>query len=257
MKQLFRSVIVLALTSFFPLMARAELMPEVPGTEQHFFSDNGRYEITITCEKQGHSWSFSEKGKELWKQPLFDEPGEAAVSDNGETIILPLWGWRDEGGSSGIAVYDKKGELRKKIPFAGEHPDETVLRWVRYHAISPDGSSIAIGLNGIGQAEITLFDASTGALVWGKNTGYPVIVQIRVAQNGKFTLAATRNETDGSMAFILFDRMGKEIWQKKTVRNFSRDVSSYVQFRSGRQEFGVFDRKTGRYIFAKLPATAN
>ena len=128
---------------------------------------------------------------------------------------------------------------------------------MRYRAISPDGSSVAIGQNGTGQAEITLFDVSTGALVWGKNTGYPEIVQIRVAQNGKFTLAATRNETDGSMAFILFDRKGKVIWQKKTVRNFSRDVSSYVQFRSGRQEFGIFDRKAGRFLFKKLAATAN
>ncbi|NTV99502.1 MAG: hypothetical protein HGA70_10115, partial [Chlorobiaceae bacterium] len=122
MKPFFRLASLLAFITLCAPDLPAEMMPDMPGAKEHYFSSNNRYEVTITFGEHFHSWSLKEDGRELWNSPLMTEPGEAAVSDNGETIALPLWGWRDEGGSSGIAVFNKKGELTREIPFAGGLP---------------------------------------------------------------------------------------------------------------------------------------
>jgi hypothetical protein len=255
MKPFFRTAFVLAVFFFSAFTLNAERMPDRPGSTDHYFSDNRKYEITITCGEHFHSWSLKEDGRELWNNPLMTEPGEAAVSDNGETITLPLWGWRDEGGSSGIAVFNKKGALAREIPFAAGLPLEQGLRWVHSREISPDGRYIAIGENGKKQAKVTLFDAGTGNIAWEKNTGLPDVVEIRVSDKGSWTLVATRNDNVSDMAFILLDREGKEVWQKKIAGNFSYDVRNFLRFNSGMEGFAIYHLKPGRYISAMIPKT--
>ncbi|NTW11342.1 MAG: hypothetical protein HGA26_08285, partial [Chlorobiaceae bacterium] len=111
----------------------------------------------------------------------------------------------------------------------------------------------AIGENGKKQAEITLFDTLNGDIAWGKNTGLQDMAEIRVSEKGIWTLAATRNA--GDMAFTLFDSAGKEVWQKKIAKNYSRDVKSYLQFTSDLSGFAVYHLKQGRYISARFPET--
>lgn len=255
MKPFFRIAFVQAVFSFSVCTLQAERMPDRPGSTERYFSDNRKYEITITFGEHFHSWSLKEDGRELWNNPLMTEPGEAAVSDNGETITLPLWGWRDEGGSSGIAVFNKKGALTREIPFAAGLPGEQGLRWVHSREISPDGKYIAIGENGKKQAKVTLFDAGSGNIAWEKNTGLPDIAEISVSDKGTWTLVATRNDNGNDMAFILLDMQGKEIWQTKIAGNFSHDVRNYLRFNSDLSGFAIYHLKPGRYISAQIPKT--
>jgi hypothetical protein len=242
--------IALFVLAIFPMPLSAKMADPV-GKVVSFYSDNGVFEVAISYGENFRSWSLKQNGSPLWKDLLTAEPGEAAVSDNGETITLPLWGWRDEGGSSGIAVYNKEGRLLRKIPFNG-HDGQVVLRWVRETAISPDGTCVVIGENGKEHMTATLFNAAESRLIWASCEGFPDLDCIRVAANGDFTLAATSNGSD--MEFLLFDTRGKVIWRTQKPKNHSYGVKPYVRFNQDGKGFSIYDLKTGNYESFVLPA---
>jgi len=227
-------------------------MPVEPGSVDVYTSDNGRYEVSIIYGDGLPSWSLKEDGQELWSKPMMDEPGAASVSDNGETIALPLWGWRDEGGSSGVAVYNKEGDLVKKIYFKGLSMSAETLRWVRATGISPDGKYLAIGGNGKENATVTLFASASGELVWEKAAGLPDIVDIRIAKDGKHVLIATREKNGTGMEFVLFGGEGSVLWNKKIDNNLSYDVEHYIRFTDDGTGFEIYDLASGKYLYEKL-----
>ncbi len=253
MKLIFRLVVVL---TFFspPAFARmAERMADRPGAIESYLSENGKYEVSIKHGEHLPSWSFKENGRQLWSEPLLNEPGVAAVSDNGETITLPLWGWRDEGGSSGVAVYNKKGKLVKEVLFKSQSSADEALRWVRETRISPDGTYFIIGENGKKGADVTLFNAVTGNIVWEKSAGLPELVEIKVAREGQFALVATHEAKGDGMEFLLLDHSGAAIWQKKIGHNLSYEVKRYLKFKDDGSGFEIYDLHSARYISIRFP----
>jgi hypothetical protein len=126
-----------------------------------------------------------------------------------------------------------------------------MLRWVRQTTISPDGGSIAIGENGKERANTTLYDASTGKLVWETIDGLSDMECVRVAAKGAYTLVATRHESD--MEFLLFDKLGKVIWRQKRAKNFEYQPKPYVRFTQNGKGFAIFELKTGTYQSFVLP----
>lgn len=252
--KLFFSITLLVMI-MFPIASSArmaERMADPAGRVDSYFSDNGVFEVTITYGRHLASWSLKKNGASLWSEPLTDEPGAAAVSDNGQTITLPLWGWRDEGGSSGIAVYDSNGHLVREILFRGERGDE-MLRWVRQTTISPDGKNIAIGQSGKERASVALFDAAEGRLIWETSAGFPELECVRVAANGDHTLAATRKSGSSDMEFLLFDKQGKIIWKKQKAKNSSYEARPYVKFKTDGKGFAIYDLKTASYQSFVVP----
>ncbi len=252
MKLIFFTVFMI-MFSTSALARMAERMPDQPGSVDTYCSDNGKYEVSITYGKHLLSWSFKENGKVLWSEPLMNEPGAAAISDNGEAITLPLWGWRDEGGSSGVAVYNRKGELVKEVHFKGELPGTESLRWVHETRLSPDGKYFIIGENGKESSSVTLFNATTGEIVWEKKVGLPEMVQVKVTKEGKYALVTTNEDKDRRMEFLLLDSSGIEIWRKKMTHNFSYDVKHYIKFNDDGSGFEIYDLKSGKYISEKIP----
>jgi hypothetical protein len=257
MKLFFRLVVFMAFFSTSAFARMAERMPDQPGSIDSYFSDNGKYAVTITYGEHLPSWSFKENGRVLWSEPLLNEPGAAAISDNGEAITLPLWGWRDEGGSSGVAVYNKEGKLVKEILFKGGSSGEEALRWVHDTRLSPDGKYFIIGENGKEHANVTLFNAETGEIVWKTEAGLPEMVEVKVANGGKFALAATHENKGSAMEFLLFDHSGATVWQKKIVNNFSYEVKHYMKFNDNGSGFEIYDLKKGRYISILFPRQGN
>lgn len=234
------------------LARMAERMADPVGKSYSCFSDNGIWEVAITYGNPFASWSLKKSGVEQWNRSVMSEPGGAAISDNGEVITLPLWGWRDEGGSSGIAVFNGQGEPVREIVFRSDDGGET-LRWVRRTAISPEGSRIAIGQNGREAALVTMFDATSGALLWETQAGLPEIDDLRVSANGDYALAATSKYGTGNMEFVLFDRQGKPIWSEKRSRNLSWEVKIYGRFLSDGKGFEIYDLKSKTYLKRRIP----
>lgn len=230
----------------------AERMAEPVGKTDSFFSDNGVWEVAITYGNFIHSWSLRKRGVELWNRSLMGEPGGAAVSDNGEVITLPLWGWRDEGGSSGIAVFNGQGDPVREIVFRNADGSES-LRWVRRTAISPEGSRIAIGQSGQEASRITMFDASSGKLLWETQAGLPEIDDLRASASGEYVLAATSKYGVGDMEFVLLDSQGRAIWREKRSRNLSWEIKMYVRFYPEGKWFGIYDLKSKTYMKRRIP----
>jgi hypothetical protein len=248
--------VVLFFLLLWPSVAPARMtegMAYPVGKTDSFFSDNGVYEVMITYGNPFASWSLKKNGQVLWNRPLMGEPGGAAVSDNGELITLSLWGWRDEGGSSGIAVYNGQGEAVREIMFRNADGSES-LRWVRRTAISPEGSRIAIGQNGREGALVTMFDATSGNLLWETKAGLPEIDDVRVGAKGEYTLAATSRYGHGNMEFVLLDKQGKVVWHEKRSRNLSWDVKMYVRFLADGKGFEIYDLKSKSYQKRRFPA---
>ncbi|MGC8773724.1 MAG: hypothetical protein ACP5R6_00455 [Chlorobaculum sp.] len=231
----------------------AERMADPVGKTDSFFSDNGLWEVAITYGNPFASWSLKKQGKELWNDPFMSEPGSAAVSDNGQLITLPLWGWRDEGGSSGIALYNGQGKALRQIVFRNDDGSET-LRWVRRTAISPEGTRIAIGENGKDAARITLFDAADGRILCSASAGLPEIDDLRVSAGGKYVLAATSKYGKGDMEFVLLDRQGKTIWGEKRAGNHSWEVEVYGRFLPDGSGFEIYDLKSKSFMKRRFPA---
>ena len=231
----------------------AEMMVDPVGRTYSYFSDNGVWEVAVTFKTPFSSWSLKKSGVELWNRSVMSEPGGAAVSDNGEVITLPLWGWRDEGGSNGIAVFNGQGEPVRKILFHSDDGGE-ILRWVRRTAISPEGARIAIGQSGQEASTITLFDATDGHLLWSASAGLPEIDYLCVSAKGEYTLAATSKYGTGNMEFVLLDRQGKAIWREKRARNLSWEVKVYGRFLSEGKGFEIYDLRSKMYMKRRFPA---
>ncbi len=251
--KLFFLAVFMTVLSTSALARMVERMPDQPGSVDTYVSDNGKYEVSIMYGKNFPSWSLKENDQVLWSKPLMNEPGAAAISDNGEAITLPLWGWRDEGGSSGVAVYNIKGELLREVHFNGELPGTESLRWVHETRISPDGKYFIIGENGKECSYVTLFNARTGEIVWGKKVGLSEMVQVKVSKDGKYALVTTNEYKDRRMEFQLLDSSGIEIWHKKMAHNFSYEVKHYVKFTDDGSGFQIYDLKSGKYISEKIP----
>jgi len=264
MKLFLRIVVMVAILSTNAWARMAEMMPVKAGTVEKYTSDNGKYEVSIMYGSNNFmSWSLAENGVQLWSRPLMCEPSPAAVSDNGETITLPIWGWRDECASKGVAVYNKKGELVKEVLFRSEPPEEgsllpaeEALLWVRQTKISPDGKYFAIGYNGSQAAGVTLYNAATGDAVWDKKIGLPEMVQIKVAREGKYVLVATHEDKEGWMEFLLLDSAGAVLWSKKIGNNFSWEVKHYIKFKDDGSGFEIYDLKSEKYISEAMPKAA-
>jgi hypothetical protein len=231
----------------------AERMADPVGKTDSYFSDNGVWEIAITYGNLFHSWSLKKNGQELWHRALMNEPGNAAVSDNGELITLPLWGWRDEGGSSGIAVFNGQGEPVREIMFRNVDGSES-LRWVRRIAIAPEGSCIAIGENRREAALVTMFDVTSAKILWETQAGLPEIDDLRVSARGEYTLAATSKYGTGNMEFVLFDKQGNAMWSEKSSRNLSWEVNMYVRFLADGKGFEIYDLKSKSWMKRRFPA---
>ncbi len=230
----------------------AELMIDPDGRTYSYFSDNGIWEVAVTVKTPFSSWSLKKSGVELWNRSV-SEPGGAAVSDNGEVITLPLWGWRDEGGSNGIAVFNGQGELVRKILFQSDDGGE-FLRWVRRTAISPEGVRIAIGQSGQEASRITLFDVKSGKLLWETLAGLPEIDYLCVSAKGEYALAATSKYGTGNMEFVLLDKEGRAIWSEKRSHNLSWEVKVYGRFLPDGKGFEIYDLKTKSWMKRRFPA---
>ena len=240
-----------------PVMASAEMyerMVDRPGSVDTYASDNGIYEVAITHGGNAafNSWRMMKNGRQLWSRMLANETGNATISDNGETITLPLWGWRDEGGSSGIVVYNGNGEPVREIHYS-DRDGNTGLRWIEKTAISPDGTRIAIGDGGKDHTTIILYDATNGGTVWEAYAGYPRIAALRIAEKGKYTLAATAQEGNSDMEFLLLDRNGRIVWRQQKTGNFSYEVKQYLGFNKDGKRFSIFNLKTGRFEVHSMP----
>lgn len=229
-----------------------ESMVDPVGKSYSYFSDNGLYEVVITDRHPFPGWSLKKKGQELWNRAVMSEPGGAAISDNGEVITLPLWGWRDEGGSSGIALFNGQGEQVREIVFRNTDGSES-LRWVRRTAISPEGARIAIGQNGRESSLVTMFDAAGGNILWETKAGLPELDDLRVSANGEYTLAATSKYGTGNMEFVLFDNQGRAVWSEKRSRNLSWDVKVYGRFLSDGKGFEIYDLKSKIFMKHRIP----
>ena len=252
-RHLFAAVLLCLLLLPVEASARmAEMMVDPVGRTYSYFSDNGIWEVAVTYKMPFSSWSLKKSGVELWNRSLMGEPGGAAISDNGEVITLPLWGWRDEGGSSGIAVYNGQGELVRKILFQSDDGGE-YLRWVRRTAISPEGERIVIGQNGREASNVTLFDATSGKLLWSATVGLPEIDDLRASASGEYVLAATSKYGTGDMEFVLLDSQGRTIWREKRSRNLSWEVNRYVRFFPEENCFGIYDLKSKTYMKRRIP----
>lgn len=231
----------------------AEMMPVEPGSVDTYTSENGRYEVSIKYGEGFPSWSLKEDGIEVWSKPLTEEPGPIVVSDNGETIILTLWGWRDEGASSGVVIFDGKGEFARKVLFRDTSMSQETLRWVRATSVSADGKYFAVGGNGSESATVTLFDASTGDEVWDRSAGLPDMVAITLSPDGRYVLAATRGDKSSDMEFVLLDPSGEKVWSEKFENNLSYDVERYVRFTDSPAEFEVYDLAAASYTRRVVP----
>jgi hypothetical protein len=115
------------------------MMPPMPGTAILYSSPNGRFTVKAV-EPSG--FSLREGDKVLWSEPFLDV-SKAAVSDDGGTVAVTLWGWKDERGSEAIAFYNGKGTLIRKDSFGGPFgsPDKGAMKWVKRLVLSPDGKS--------------------------------------------------------------------------------------------------------------------
>lgn len=230
----------------------AERMSNLAGKTETYTSDNGSYTVTITYGNNSASWSMKEHGYELWNKPLWVELGHASVSDNGSVIILPLWGWSDEGGSSGMAVHDRDGNLVREILFRNAATENNSLRWISKYAVSPEGDMIVTGENGTKQSTITMFITATGNIAWTQNTSLGVVVDIVVSPKGDYSLVATRKSDNSDMAFTLLGRDGKILWSRPIAANFSYD-EHYVRFSQNLHTFYIYDLKARRHISLPLP----
>ena len=226
----------------------AEMMPIEPGTVRSTTSPNGTFQLRVSYDSHGGtSFSLSKGDTKLWSNSLSEHPGKVAISDNGQTVAVTTFGWEDEGGASGMNIYNEKGKVVKQVDFSHGGMSTEGLKWVALLEVSSDGKYIALGQDGRENAMITIYDAQTGLELLSQKAGYERCAGVAIAPNVERTLLATRNYASSGMVFVLLDKTGNILGSKTIDKNFSYDVPVYVKFQeNGSPE--IFDLKSGKFI---------
>lgn len=206
-------------------------------------SMNGRFVVRVA---DPGGVSLREGDKVLWNDPFLDV-SHAAVSDDGGTVAVTLWGWKDELGSEAIAFYDRKGEPTAKIPFG--------MRWVRRLSISPGGSLCALGQNGVDTARVTLYDTRKGAPLWDKKFGLPEIEALAIQPSGRKLLIATRDRDTQDTLFQVADDGGELLWERKVEKNFTYDVKEIGRFSADGSRIELYFDAEKRYREFPVPTS--
>lgn len=231
--------------------ASAEMMPAAPGTAIWYPSQNGRFTVKAV-EPSG--FSLREGDKVLWNEPFLDV-SKVAVSDDGGTVAVTLWGWKDERGSEAIAFYNGKGTLIRKDFFGGPFvsPDKGVMKWVKRLVLSPDGAFCALGENGKEKSRVTLYDARKGAFLWERRFGLEEIEGVTFQPSGRNILFATRGRDSRDMVCLLADTKGEVLWEKKVERNFTYDVKELCRFSADERQVEVYVDAEKKYLAFPVP----
>ena len=254
-------ILLLTFISIFAISrcAFAKAIPPEPGTLQSHVSHNGKFTVEIRIigypDSSPSDCTFKEGNQVIWSKQIPTTPGQVKISDNGEIIAMVNWGWYDEMGSKSLSFYDKKGDLIKEVSFGGDEFGMSPMKWVRNLTLSPDGTYCMVGSNGEEKALFSLYESKTGKLVWEKAFGYEETVEIKISDAAKFILVATSNyKSGGNMWFLLLNRDGGILWQKKISKNHSWDVEEYLRFKDNGKEFEIFNLVKNKFIFFALPA---
>jgi hypothetical protein len=252
-------IFLLLLLPMLPHHAVAELMPRFArGFEPKFekisgvrtyTSGNGVYELVMNVPEG--KWSLNKEGRLLWSKYLPNQPGAAAVSDDGEIITQPIWQFVDEVHSycSGIVFYNKEGEPGKAINFLDGW--QSLLLSLDQVAISPEGTMIVIGSNEKQKSALTMINGANGVKKWSITAGYATIDAIRMTSGGAYTLVATHDRLD--MEFVLLDHGGNTVWTRRMAGNFSPEIGSYVRFDRDEKAFFVYDLSTRKFQRNPIP----
>jgi DNA-binding beta-propeller fold protein YncE len=225
-------------------LSTAEMMPVRSGTVRTYHSSNGAFQARVTYGSEGMASLDLYKGDEhLWEQHLMYRPGDIAVANNGQKVVATTFGWKDEGGSDGVLVFDEKGEKVKEIRFGSGDLSDAGLKWIDAMRMSDEGNYIAIAEGTQEDSLISLYDTASGDLLWEGRAGYNETVDIAVSPSAENTFIATRKDTD--MAFTLLDKDGRAIKTKSIEKNFSYDVPVYVRFQDGQPQ--MFDLLSGTF----------
>jgi hypothetical protein len=222
-------------------------MPIEPGTVRIYESSNGKFQARVSYGQHGtSSLSLYEMNTERWRVSHIEHPGTIAVSDNGQTVVMTTFGWEDEGGASGLAIFNAKGDPLKPIEFSEGNLSKAGIKWVKVLQVSSDGKYIAVGEGLRENSKVTVYDAQTGFQVLNQEAGYQNCVGISMSLGAERTLLATRNNESG-MIFALLDKTGKILGSKMIDKNFSYNVPVYVKFQENRVP-EIFDLKSGKFV---------
>lgn len=229
----------------------ADMMRAAPGTAALYPSPNGRF---IVKAAGPGGVSLREGDKILWSEPFLDV-SKAAVSDDGGTVAVTLWGWKDEGGSEAIAFYDGKGALIGKESFGGPlgSTDKGAMKWVKRLVLSPDGVFCALGENGKEKSRVTLYNARKGVFLWERLFGLEEIESMAIHPSGRIILIATRGRDTQDMLYLLSDAKGEIVWNKKVRRNFTYDVKDLCRFSADGKQLEVYVDAEKRHLAFPVP----
>ena len=221
----------------------AEMMPIEPGTVKTYDSPNKKFQARISYGGIGVFLSLHEGDRTVWST-ISERPGMVAVSDNGSHVVLTTFGWEDEGGSDGFAVFGANGE-EKQFRFNRFDNSKAAMKWVDVLSISPDGNRVAV-LQGLKEgSEITVYSAVTGEPIWYLEDGDDEPVDVSWGPAGEL-LVATRDGEEGMM-FLLVDEAGDVLARRKMEKNFSYDVAAYGRF-NGEGLPEIFELESGKFI---------
>jgi hypothetical protein len=232
--------------------AVAERLPAPPGSARSYPSPNGRFSVRAA---EPYGVSLREGDKVLWNEPFLDA-SSGAVSDDGSVVAVTLWGWKDEGGSEGIAFYDGKGTETGKELFGGPrgHGDKASMKWVKRLVLSPDGALCALGEDGREKARVTLYDARKGAFLWGRPFGLEEVAGVAFPPSGRtLLLVATYDRATRDMVCLLVDGKGEVAWEKAVAKNFTYDAKEPCRFSADGKQVELYIDAEKRHVSFPVP----
>lgn len=214
-------------------------------------SPNGRFTVKTA---QPFGFSVREGDKVLWSEP-FEDISNAVVSDDGGTVVVTLWGWKDEGGSDSIVFYDGKGTRIGKDSFGGGRGSAGMggMKWIRRLVLSPDGAFCALGQNGKEKSRVTLYDARKAVSLWERTFGLEEIEGIAFQPSGRNILIATRRRDTQDMVYLLVDARGEVAWEKRVAHNFTYDVKDLCRFSADGKQVEVYIEAEKKHIAFPVP----
>lgn len=135
------------------------------------------------------------EGRILWAKPLPDQSWAVDISTDGSLVACGTHAY-NQGDSNYAYLWDADGsELWRKSP-----PTETLDI-----AISPDKQLVAFGPTESGLS-LGLYNASSGAELWGLDTGFQKVRQVAFTPDGQHLLAGP--------VVHLIDTSGEIIWRR-------------------------------------------